>query len=50
MKTLHLSPSEVARALGVTTRTLGNQRSLGTGPEWIKFDGHVLYPTDFIFI
>lgn len=43
-QTLHLTPEEMAARLGVTVRTLSNQRCAGRGPPWIRWGARILYP------
>lgn len=43
-----LTPSEVAAALRVDTKTLANWRFKGTGPTFLKVSGLVRYSTEDI--
>lgn len=40
----HLRPDDLADRWGVTTKTLANWRSRGTGPTYVKVGGMVRYP------
>ena len=39
-----LSTIDMAERMGVTVKTLANQRSAGTGPKFVKVGGSVRYP------
>lgn len=39
-----LTPEQVARALGTTTKTLANWRSRRTGPSYVRIAGRIYYP------
>lgn len=38
-----LSPKEAAHFIGVAVNTLANWRSIGRGPKFYKYCGHVRY-------
>ena len=42
--TVYLTPEAMAERLGVTVKTLANQRSAGTGPKFVKVGGAVRHP------
>jgi hypothetical protein len=44
VKTIHVSPKEMAARLGMSVAGLGNRRRRGAGPPWIKCGREVLYP------
>lgn len=39
----HITPTETAKRLGISERTLANYRTEGRGPKWGKVDGKVMY-------
>lgn len=41
-----LAPDEVARLLGVTTKTLANWRARSTGPDYVRVAGRIFYRRD----
>lgn len=43
-RTVYLTPEEMAERMGVTVKTLANQRSAGNGPKFVKVGGAVRYP------
>ena len=44
----YLTPQQVAARYNnaITVRTLGNWRSTGQGPDYVKIGGKVMYPVD----
>lgn len=45
-RTVYLTPKDMAERMGVTVKTLANQRSAGTGPKFVKVGGAVRYPVN----
>lgn len=43
-RTEYLTPDQMAVRMGVTVKTLANQRSAGIGPKFVKVGGAVRYP------
>lgn len=43
---LYLTPAQMAERMGVTVKTLANQRSRKTGPKFVKVGGAVRYPVE----
>ncbi len=41
-----LPPDDVARLLGVTTKTLANWRARSTGPDYVRVAGRIFYCRD----
>lgn len=46
LQPLAVGDAEAARLLSVSTRTLFNWRTDGSGPRWVKVGGRVLYAVD----
>ena len=43
-KIIYLTPEQMAGRMGVTVKTLANQRSVKKGPKFVKVGGAVRYP------
>lgn len=43
---LLLTPTQMAARLGVSAKTLANQRSAGKGPKYVKQGGRIRYPVE----
>ncbi len=43
-----MSPNDVAKVLGTPPGTLGSQRSLGTGPWYVKVGKSIYYPKECV--
>lgn len=43
-RTQFLTPAQMSERMGVSVKTLANQRSAGTGPKFVKVGGAVRYP------
>ena len=45
-RTQYLTPQQMSERMGVSVKTLANQRSAGSGPKFVKVGGAVRYPVN----
>jgi hypothetical protein len=45
-RTQYLTPAQMSERMGVSVKTLANQRSAGIGPKFVKVGSTVRYPVN----